>query len=453
MKSYRSPSFSRFSVVTSKLENRRDNEASEDRKSLIPKWYLLGVSSRAKPRDLFVLHHYLSFFDRSHRRRFLLSFFLSYSSFFTSSEKMTMATRSMVLPSRTAAVARRALLRSGGKKCSSIRSSVRCLSSSTVVGSSSCGGEVSVGRGSSGIFPSSSTSTSASLLHRTNNSKSLYSHHLGTPSATCFHRCLLSTSSVQDDAEDQHNSNNKLTVDVACDISRLTSNEIVVKQKQDNDSPLMQLANDESLSLLTKWMKMMNIFCENKELIISNYGYAESDEGLAEYTQDYEELLDTMKDDDKQKQKQELEDMQNHTWASLVATCFNFDVSDVPALSLEEARNIMYKINTRMIEPGVLVEIEGESRNIIELDNEEKELQQKHLAVQQVILERVYLDGKPSLLEKSGFCSPNDDDFVRGYAKMQCALHPYRNDPFIAQTTATAMARVWHAATFDSENP
>jgi len=205
---------------------------------------------------------------------------------------------------------------------------------------------------------------------------------------------------------------------------------------------------------------MMGIYCGAKERVISErLGYPNSEEGLASYTRDLEECVarrssssSATVDDDRL--LRELEDRSRETWVTVVATTFDFDPDDVPTLTPEEARNLSYKINTRMVEPDVLAAIQagadGAAEMVAHLRDDDLETGERHRVVQQVILDRVYLSSPKSegIVESAGFSAGDDgDDAVEvGYAKMQCALYPHRNDPFIARTGATAMARVWQAA-------
>ena len=72
------------------------------------------------------------------------------------------------------------------------------------------------------------------------------------------------------------------------------------------------------------------------------------------------------------------------------------------------------------------------------------EIQEKHAVLQEVIVNKVYMGGSPSLVEESGFGSG-----AQGYAKMQCAMSDYEGDPLIAQYASSAMMRIWEAAGLD----
>lgn len=61
--------------------------------------------------------------------------------------------------------------------------------------------------------------------------------------------------------------------------------------------------------------------------------------------------------------------------------------------------------------------------------------------IQHVIVNKVYLEGDPSIVEQAGFGSGD-----KGYAMMQCAMSDYEGDPLISQYAGAAMQKIWEAA-------
>lgn len=59
-----------------------------------------------------------------------------------------------------------------------------------------------------------------------------------------------------------------------------------------------------------------------------------------------------------------LQKVRRDTWRELVATCFNLEVDDIPTLSIVDARNLMHKVSTKMIEPDTLMEIQQKASKI-----------------------------------------------------------------------------------------
>lgn len=74
----------------------------------------------------------------------------------------------------------------------------------------------------------------------------------------------------------------------------------------------------------------------------------------------------------------------------------------------------------------------------------EVESAQKHDILQQIIVDHVYLGGKPSITEEAGFGTG-----PQAYAKLQCAMSDHEGDPLIAQYATAAMLRIWQAAGLD----
>jgi len=178
-------------------------------------------------------------------------------------------------------------------------------------------------------------------------------------------------------------------------------------------------------------------------------GYAGSQDGLTRYAHDLAQCVGGADPD----QQELLQQLRKDTWRELVASCFDLDVDEIPTLSIVDARNLMHKVSSKMMEPEILEEI----RNLTaEIDgtyiqrvcqllllfrycrrrrrhcyrradivprlhspalfitrappNErpkesdtEKEIAQKHEILQQIIVNKVYMDGNPSLVEEAGF--------------------------------------------------
>lgn len=90
-----------------------------------------------------------------------------------------------------------------------------------------------------------------------------------------------------------------------------------------------------------------------------------------------------------------------------------------------------------MLDFGLLTRIDTD-------ENVDMELAKKHAVLQDVIVNRVYLGGNPSLVEEAGFGTGPE-----AYAKFQCAMSDHEGDPLIAQYAAAAMMRIWQAAGLD----
>lgn len=69
---------------------------------------------------------------------------------------------------------------------------------------------------------------------------------------------------------------------------------------------------------------------------------------------------------------------------------------------------------------------------------------QKHHAVQEVLVNGVYLGGEPSLVEELGFGSGKD-----GYVMMQMTMADHQSDPLVTQYVGSAMMQILQVAGLD----
>lgn len=71
----------------------------------------------------------------------------------------------------------------------------------------------------------------------------------------------------------------------------------------------------------------------------------------------------------------------------------------------------------------------------------------KHQVIQEVVVNKVYLGGSPSLVEELGYPSG-----PKGYALMQYVMAYHENDPLCMEYTSSAMVKIWQAAGLDLSN-
>jgi hypothetical protein len=57
-------------------------------------------------------------------------------------------------------------------------------------------------------------------------------------------------------------------------------------------------------------------------------------------------------------------EVRRDTWRELVATCFGLEVNEIPTLSIADARNVMHKVSTKMIDPETLLAIQTRTAKI-----------------------------------------------------------------------------------------
>jgi hypothetical protein len=202
---------------------------------------------------------------------------------------------------------------------------------------------------------------------------------------------------------------------------------------------LLALAADGDLDVVKRWQHMMEILLTTQVQVVTGLGYAASEEGLARYAQDLARCIQEADDT----ARELFSEVRRDTWRDMVATCFNIDVADIPTLSIVDARNIMHKVSSKMIEPDTLLEIQTKTAKI-EDDDPDMAIAKKHAVLQEVIVHRVYLGGSPSLVEEAGLGSD-----AAAYAKLQCAMSDHEGDPLISQYASSAMVRIWAAAGID----
>jgi hypothetical protein len=202
---------------------------------------------------------------------------------------------------------------------------------------------------------------------------------------------------------------------------------------------LRAMAKDDDMPVVMKWQKMMEVFLTTQVHVIAGLGYSADEQGLTQFAQDLALCIQNTDDT----MRALISETRRDTWRELVATCFDLDVSEIPSLEIVEARDLMHKVSSRMIEPLVLQEIQNACAKI-ENSDPEQEVALKHQVLQNVIVNEVYLGGNPSLVESSGF-GPG----ARGYAKLQCAMSDHEGDPLIAEYATAAMIKIWSAAGLD----
>lgn len=202
---------------------------------------------------------------------------------------------------------------------------------------------------------------------------------------------------------------------------------------------LTKISQDDEMPAVIKWQKMMEVFLTTQVHVIVGLGYGANEQGLGQYAKDLAGVIESADDT----MRELFSDVRRDTWRDLVSTCFKIDKDDIPTLSIVDARNLMHKVSSKMIEPDTLLEIQTLTAKIEDSDPE-VEVAKKHQLLQHVIVNRVYLGGNPSLVEEAGF-----GNGAQAYAKMQCAMSDHEGDPLIAQYASAAMMRIWEAAGLD----
>jgi hypothetical protein len=255
---------------------------------------------------------------------------------------------------------------------------------------------------------------------------------------------------------------NQLTAEMAQGIADITHFYV---QHGLSNRRLKALAKKD-VSVVEKWQKMMEIFLTTQVHVIAGMGYGASEQGLTQYAKDLASCLSSVDIE----ASEELRDIRRDTWRTLVATSFDLELEEIPTLSIVDARNLMHKVSSKMIEPDILLEIQIKASKVsgtflisipveqseslwrnnilivafLKDPDAELEVALKHNILQQIIVNQVYLGGSPSIAEEAGFGTG-----PTAYAKLQCAMSDHEGDPLIAQYAASAMMRIWQAAGLD----
>jgi hypothetical protein len=104
---------------------------------------------------------------------------------------------------------------------------------------------------------------------------------------------------------------------------------------------MKHLAADDTLSVVSKWQKMMEIYLTTQLHVVSGLGYDANEEGLNQYAQHLATCLQALEDDTL---RELIAEVRRDTWRILVATCFEIDASKIPSLNIVDARNLMHKV-------------------------------------------------------------------------------------------------------------
>lgn len=200
---------------------------------------------------------------------------------------------------------------------------------------------------------------------------------------------------------------------------------------------------ETSMTVIDKWQQMMEIYITTQLHVIAGIGYSPTQEGLTLYAQHLHRCIQSAD----ATMKELFIEIRRDTWREIVATVFQLKVQDLPVLDIVQARNLMHKVSSKMIEPDTLLAIQSQTAKIQDTDMA-VEIQKKHTVLQAILVEKVYLSGTPqSLVEEAGF-GPG----AVGYAKLQCALSDHEGDPLMADYAASAMMKILSAAGIDIDS-
>jgi hypothetical protein len=199
---------------------------------------------------------------------------------------------------------------------------------------------------------------------------------------------------------------------------------------------LKALADVPDLPIIERWQEMMEVYVTTQIHVIAGLGYDPNAEGLNLYAHHLSVCIHNTDET----MKELFAEVRRDTWREIVGTVFKINPKDIPILSIVDARELMHKVSSKMIEPDTLLGIQSRTANVRH-ENQDIELQMKHKVLQQILVEDVYLGGNPSLVEEAGFGTGGI-----AYAKIQCALSDHEGDPLMANYASSAMVKILSAA-------
>ena len=166
----------------------------------------------------------------------------------------------------------------------------------------------------------------------------------------------------------------KLTVEMAEGITDATH--FYVKHGVSSQR-LKALTQEKDMPAVIKWQKMMEIFLTTQVHVIAGLGYAADEQGLTKYAQDLAQCMMEADDDIREL----FTEMRRDTWRDLVSSAFDLDQEQLKTLSIVDARNVMHKVASKMVEPDVLLDIQSRCAKLPERDDPQLMMAEKHQVV------------------------------------------------------------------------
>ena len=125
--------------------------------------------------------------------------------------------------------------------------------------------------------------------------------------------------------------------------------ELLAKDEDESDSSM-------PMPLVVKWQRMMEIYLGAQLHVVAALGYQTDEQGIMMYTQQLAQFVGTKCD---QTQQEEFRKFGRETWREMLATAFDLDKDMIAEkygneLSIVDARNIVHKVASRLIEPHIL---------------------------------------------------------------------------------------------------
>ena len=203
---------------------------------------------------------------------------------------------------------------------------------------------------------------------------------------------------------------------------------------------LDEISMDSSLPLVNKWQKMMESFLGTQVHVLAGLGYPPDENGMGLYNHQLGTWLQDCDPDTQERMRTIGRDI----WREVLCTAFGVKAEDLKEVDIVEARNMMHKVSQKMQDDKTLKLIAKKCMAIQPGEDEQLIIAAKHAAVQDVLVNEVYLGGDPSIVAEFGFGNGGE-----GYVFMQCAMAEHQSDPLVAQYVGSAMMKIMTAAGLD----
>lgn len=203
---------------------------------------------------------------------------------------------------------------------------------------------------------------------------------------------------------------------------------------------LDEINADNSLLLIQKWQKMIEAFLGTQIHVLAGLGYAPDENGMGLYNHQLGSWLNNSDPDTQER----LRTIGRDVWREVLCTTFGVSVDEIKEVDIVEARNMMHKVSQKMQDESTLKLIAKKCMAIQPETDEQLAIAAKHAAVQDVLVNQVYLGGEPSIVSECGFGEGEE-----GYVFMQCAMAEHQSDPLVAQYVGSAMMKIMTAAGLD----
>lgn len=122
---------------------------------------------------------------------------------------------------------------------------------------------------------------------------------------------------------------------------------------------LLSKESESTTPLVVKWQRMMEIYLGAQLHVVAALGYQTDEQGIMMYTQQLAQFVGTKCDPATQ---EEFRAVGRDTWREMLTVAFDLDRDMIAEkfgneLSIVDARNIVHKVATALIEPNILEDV------------------------------------------------------------------------------------------------